>query len=890
MILHATAARVSLSVLLCLLLFTPSLFAGPRVSISPKPGWIVPVTPAGKPALRKDIAGGFYLAFSDYQVNLDEQSGYTHFTRQIISESGIQNGSDITVTFDPTYEKLDFHQVTVWRDGKSTSQLQLAEIKVMPLETDRQRFIYNGYYTASIILKDIRKGDRIEVAYSRKGWNPVFEGKYSDFFYFDSFDYTQYQHVAIVADQKRALIFKDFNKPPARKVTAGDGKNVYEWEATNVKATSYDDYVPAWYNKSPLVQVTEFKTWKEVVDWGVALYSDTKLAGAIKSKVTGWKKDGESESEFIGKVVRFVQDEIRYLGVESGLNSHRPHSPEQVFRQRYGDCKDKAFLLCAILRDQGIECDPVLVNTYKRSHLSEYLPSPIDFNHVVVRIQESAGVPGRPETKIFKFVDPTISLQGGSLSTISFPPYGSGLLLRKGQIKPISIPLQGTGNISVTEDIYLPHRGDTLTPGQIQVKTVYFESLADEIRSTFQENVTSETEQAYLNYYREVYKHTELDLADTLTYYDQRDANNFSMLENYTMLKAWQYDSASRREYFGVLGKTLYDQLRILPKKSRKDPVALQFPYHNTYKIRVHMPEYWNIKKEAWRIERAAYTVSFSSDYIPREAVWELSYEYKILQDHVAVENVAEFRKDMARLAENLDMELRAPTSDSYSDSPINWAMVLVSLLTAAGCVLLLRKLYRYSPLSGQISEPALPFGSWILLTGVQVVIFPLVTFANLTFTGGRLYFTNAGWNTMTGHSSMLEFFYRVSLVFETVASTIIFCFSILLAVLYFKKRDSFPQLFSFFLIGNVVFAMIGVIEANTIYAEIAGFDADLVYKQIVRTLISAAIWVPYYYQSKQVAQTFVNTYPPGGALEYAYEESQEAGENESGEMQPDEA
>ncbi|KQS34093.1 DUF3857 domain-containing protein [Dyadobacter sp. Leaf189] len=890
MIFHLTSARVSLPALLCLLLFAPSLFGAPRVNITPAPSWIVPVTPAGKPALPKEVSGGYYISFSDYQVNLDEQSDYTRFTRQIISESGIQNGSDITVAFDPTYEKLEFHQVTIWRDGKSISQLQLAEIKLMPLETDRQRFIYNGYYTASIILKDIRKGDRIEVAYSRKGWNPVFKGKYSDFFHFDSFDYTQYQHVAIVADSKRALIFKDFNKPPVRKVAVRNGQNVYEWEATNVKAITYDDYVPEWYNKTPFVQVTEFKTWKEVVDWGLGFYGETKLAGAIKSKVTGWKKEGESDAEFIGKVVRFVQDEIRYLGVESGLNSHQPHSPEQVFRQRYGDCKDKAFLLCAILLDQGIECDPMLVNTYKRSHLPEYLPSPIDFNHVVVRIQEHAGIPGRPETKVFRFVDPTIALQGGSLSTMSFPPYGRGLLLRKGQIQPISIPLQGTGNISVTEDIFLPLRGDTSAQGQFQVKTVYFESLADEIRSTFQQNITSKTEEAYLNYYREVYKHTELDLADTLTYYDQRDANNFSLLENYTMRNAWQYDSATGREYFHAPGQLLYDQLRILPKKSRKDPVALQYPYHNTYKIRVHMPEYWSIKKEAWRIERAAYTVSFSSDYIPKEAVWELSYEYRILQDHVAVENIAEFRKDMSRLAENLDMELRAPILNSSSGSSTNWAALLLSLLTAAGCAVLFRRLYRYSPLNGQISEPALPFGSWILLTGVQIVIFPFVTFINLTFTGGVLYFTTAGWNVMTGHSALMESLYKASLVFEIVVSTIIFCFSIFLAVLYFKKRDSFPQLFSFFLIGNVVFAIIGVIEARTVYAEIAGFEADIVYKQIVRTLISAAIWVPYYYQSKQVAETFVNTYPPAVQAEYAYEESQDESESDSGEMRHDEA
>ncbi|MCE7059556.1 DUF3857 domain-containing protein [Dyadobacter sp. CY343] len=889
MIFNSTPARVSLSAF-CLLLLVSPLFAAPGVQIKPAPAWVIPVTASGKPASAKDVAGGYYLAFSDYQVNLDEQSVYTHYTRQIISESGIQNGSDITVAFDPTYEKLDFHQVTVWRDGKGTSQLQPAEIKIMPLETDRQRFIYNGHYTASLILKDIRKGDRIEVAYSRKGWNPVFQGKYSDFLHFDTFDYTQHQHVAIIADQKRALIFKEFNKPLTRKLTAGNGKNVYEWELMNVKPVAYDDFAPEWYSKSPFVQVTEFRSWKEVVDWGLGFYGETKLSGPLKSKVAGWRKEGESNSEFIGKVVRFVQDEIRYLGVETGENTHRPHSPGQVFQQRYGDCKDKAFLLCAMLRDQGIECDPVLVNTYKRAHLSEFLPSPTDFNHVVVRIEEFSGVPGRSNTKIFRFVDPTIALQGGSLSTISFPPYGQGLLLRKGQIQPISIPLQGTGNISITEDIYLPKRGDTLMSGHIQVKTVYFESLADEIRSMFQQTVMSKTEDAYLNYYREIYKNAELELADTLTYYDQRDANNFSLLENYALKNAWQYDSVSGRAYFGLQGKVLHDQLRILPKKSRKDPVSLQYPYHNTYKIRVHMPEYSNIKKESWRIERAAYTVAFSSDFVPKEGVWELSYEYNVLQDHVAPENVAEFREDMSRLTKNLGLELLAPDSGSSSGRSLNWVTLLLALCTAAGCAVLLRKLYYFSPLKGQASEPALPFGSWILLTGVQMVLHPIVAFFNLALSGGMIYFSTVGWNAMSAQSGLVSSLYKVSLVFEIVVSTVIFCFSILLAILYFKKRDSFPQLFSYFLIGNLVFAIVGLIEAQTIYAEVAGFNGDIIYQQFIIALISAAIWLPYYYQSKQVAQTFVNTYPPTEPEEYMYEETPEAAENDPGAVQRDEA
>ena len=41
--------------------------------------------------------------------------------------------------------------------------------------------------------------------------------------------------------------------------------------------------------------------------------------------------------------------EIRYYSVSLGESSHRPHTPAEVLRNRYGDCKDKSLLLVTIL-------------------------------------------------------------------------------------------------------------------------------------------------------------------------------------------------------------------------------------------------------------------------------------------------------------------------------------------------------------------------------------------------------------------------------------------------------------------------------------------------------------------------------------------------------------
>lgn len=487
---------------LTLLLSGLYVSASPAVRISAAPSWVIPVIPGGKAASPKDFSDGYYILFSDMQANLEKKSTYFRYIRQIATESGIQNASEISVSYEPSYEQVTFHNIIIWRDGKAISQLNASNFKVMPLETDRQRFIYNGSYSASLILKDIRKGDKIEYSYSITGWNSVFQDKYSNTFTFGAYDYISHMHCAIIAENTRSLSFKDFNKPPVRTIKK-DGSNViYEWDVKNIKSIPYEDYTPSWFNNYPFVQITQFKSWKEVTDWGLQFYKFPVLSDALKNKVEEWKKASKgSDNAYIGLATRFVQDEIRYLGIETGENSHKPHNPEDVFNQRYGDCKDKAFLLCALLRANGVDANPLLVSTYKRSHLSEYLPTPADFNHVVVHL-------GIGEVKkIFRLIDATSSLQGGENSQIAFPDYGEGLLLKSGQNSIISLELQKPGSISVTEEFTVPHYTDTAAKGMLVTKTVYFDSEADAVREQFQQNNFSETEKNYLNYYRDSYKH-----------------------------------------------------------------------------------------------------------------------------------------------------------------------------------------------------------------------------------------------------------------------------------------------------------------------------------------------------------------------------------------------
>jgi hypothetical protein len=130
---------------------------------------------------------------------------------------------------------------------------------------------------------------------------------------FSTYDYISHIHYTVIAKKGREILFKEFNKPPAKKVRSAGDENIYEWDLQNVKNIPYDDHVPIWYSKRPFVQISEYKSWKEVVDWGLDFYQVPVISGALKSKVDELKK------QFVSSRMKFATWALKPAKIHIGL-------------------------------------------------------------------------------------------------------------------------------------------------------------------------------------------------------------------------------------------------------------------------------------------------------------------------------------------------------------------------------------------------------------------------------------------------------------------------------------------------------------------------------------------------------------------------------------------
>ena len=145
-----------------------------------------------------------------------------------------------------------------------------------------------------------------------------------------------------------------------------------------------------------------------------------------------------------------MQRNIRYVGIEIGIGGLQPHSADDVFRNRYGDCKDKATLLRAMLESVGIHSTWVLVDT--RRGFVDPQNSSIDGNHAIAAIEIPAGytntvlqsvVTTKSGTRYLIF-DPTNEW----IPIGQIPPYeqgGYGILTEGNQSQLIALSSHGAG-------------------------------------------------------------------------------------------------------------------------------------------------------------------------------------------------------------------------------------------------------------------------------------------------------------------------------------------------------------------------------------------------------------------------------------------------------------
>ena len=149
-----------------------------------------------------------------------------------------------------------------------------------------------------------------------------------------------------------------------------------------------DINLPTHNYTGPFVQFSTGESWTTVA----AAYSSLAEASIDPAKVKSLlPKPGADRMQTIARIVAELHKDVRYTGLEFGQAGLQPAPATEVLKRHYGDCKDKAALLVAMLRAAGIDADMALLDSGPGNDLNPDLPGMNFFDHAIVYVPPASG-------------------------------------------------------------------------------------------------------------------------------------------------------------------------------------------------------------------------------------------------------------------------------------------------------------------------------------------------------------------------------------------------------------------------------------------------------------------------------------------------------------------
>jgi len=149
------------------------------------------------------------------------------------------------------------------------------------------------------------------------------------------------------------------------------------------------DHVPSDLVLHPELEFSTGTSWQRVAS-GYAQLSDDKVRPTdVQTLISKISLRDTSRKEIIRRLVAILHKNVRYTGIEFGESSLVPQFPSETLKRKYGDCKDKATFLVAMLRTAGIEANLALLDTGPGRDINTQLPGMGMFDHAIVYVPAS---------------------------------------------------------------------------------------------------------------------------------------------------------------------------------------------------------------------------------------------------------------------------------------------------------------------------------------------------------------------------------------------------------------------------------------------------------------------------------------------------------------------
>jgi tetratricopeptide (TPR) repeat protein len=572
------------------------------------------------------------LVDENHEIKEDNTSVATvHVIEKVLKEKG-KDLAEVEIGYDSTYERVELEYArTITPSGKiiyagAENTRDVTKYLNFPLYSNARALI--------VSMPSVDVGSIIEYKLKIYSSKLITDGKFSFIYRLREAFPLAKANFTLTVPKKDKVSLKYFNEEYAKGVNLVPEKKEtektvsYIWKFKEVGPIIPEEPMPSISIINPAIGISNFSSWEEIYKWWEGLYKEKiALNKEVKEFTANLVKGAKDDFEKARRIYDFCSRNVRYVAVEYGESGYEPHYANDIFMNRYGDCKDKAILLVAMMREAGLPAYPVLIPTREIYQTQKDFPC-VNFNHAIAAFLY--------EGKLI-FMDATAS-------TVSFT----------------DIPLSDQERNVV---VFLDDKYEIVTTPVPEANSVVYEIHIDIDKNedaVINRKVTASGFFAAFQRYYLKYTHPDIIKADVQKRMVQ--ISPFSKLIEYSAANVDDFDKNSVLQYSFSAKKVLNpaDSLRILPffddidldpsyagKDERNFPIEFEGMYSKISKIKINLPENLQVKFLPVSKEVDTPWFKFKSICSQDKNSIEIYREFKIIKRFIQPREYKEFKKNM---------------------------------------------------------------------------------------------------------------------------------------------------------------------------------------------------------------------------------------------------
>lgn len=329
---------------------------------------------------------------SDSILTVEADGSYveeTQSTFQVLNRQAIEANGVSVMHYKPGSEQLEFLAAATINDNE-TIQVNPASMEDKPLASNASGFSEINQH--KFPFPSVREGYRLFRKYRIKVKHPPLAG-----FFFAGYSWTDATlntSIRIVSALPLEYVVNDPNG--ALKIVAGREKDKYTLEIKQLKKIFHgilNEKNSSWpLTQYPWVRVSSTKSWRDFARAAGKPFEEV-LSQPLPPVFDEIVKAASKETSTLSKInlaLRLFSEKFRYFGDWRAVNGGLvPRSLAAIVASGYGDCKDFATSITAILRKMEISAHVAFVNrSWAVIETNTSLPLIFDFNHAIVFVDK----------------------------------------------------------------------------------------------------------------------------------------------------------------------------------------------------------------------------------------------------------------------------------------------------------------------------------------------------------------------------------------------------------------------------------------------------------------------------------------------------------------------